>query len=66
MSAEYFDPSWFGEQSEQVTLHEAQEAYIEEAKSVVLDRLRIATVDHNGKRLNERKWRYAMNLIEGL
>lgn len=66
MSAEYFPQSWFGEQSEQVTLHEAQEAYIEEAKSVVLDRLRTTLVDQNGKRITEKRWRYLNSLVESL
>ena len=66
MSADYFDPSWFGEQSEQVTLHEAQDAYIEEAKSVVLDRLRTTIVDQNGKRISEKRWRYLNSLVESL
>jgi hypothetical protein len=66
MSAEYFDPAWFGESSEQVTLHEAQDAYVEEAKSVVLDKLRTAVIGPDGKRISEKRWKYLNALVEGL
>jgi uncharacterized protein YnzC (UPF0291/DUF896 family) len=66
MSFEAFDPSWFGEDAEQVTLHDARDAYIEEAKSVVLDRLRTTIVDQNGKRISEKRWRYLNSLVESL
>lgn len=36
-----------------------------EAKQALLDKHRIATVDHNGRRLNERRWRYIRDYIEG-
>lgn len=65
-----FDAEWFGSQAEHVTLYDAQaeaEAReLAEAKDVLRKRLLIITADHEGKRLNERKWRWAMDLLESL
>lgn len=66
MITEPFDTAWFGEKAEHVTLYQAEAENLEEAKKVVLSKLEIATVDHDGKRLNERKWRYAMRLVGSL
>jgi hypothetical protein len=69
-----FDPvDWskmFGERAEQVTLHEAQaeaeRRALEEAKEILRKRLLTATADHNGRHINERKWEWAMGLLESL
>jgi hypothetical protein len=66
MISEPFDTALFGELSGQVTLHEAQDAYVEEAKSVVLDKLRTAIIGPDGKRISEKRWRYLNALVESL
>ncbi len=50
----------------QTTLHEAERLAFEDAKDMVLARAELATVDHRGKRLSERKWRDHMNFIGSL
>lgn len=67
MSANYFDPSWFG-QVERVStpLAEAPREHFEQAREVVLSELEIATVDQNGKRLKEREVRTAMRVVANL
>lgn len=56
----------FGTKPEHVRLVEAERLVLENAKDKVLSRMELAVVDHNGKRLNERRWRWAMGLVEGL
>jgi len=56
----------FGSQSEQVRLHEAEDVAFAEAKERVLERAELATVDQNGRRLNERRWRDHIEFIESL
>lgn len=47
-------------------LIEAEQARVEAAKDIILGRAMLAVTDHNGRRLNERKWREHMNFIEAL
>lgn len=56
----------FGSQSEQVRLHEAEDVAFAEAKERVLERAELATVDQNGRRLNERRWRDHIEFIGSL
>lgn len=56
----------FGTRPADVRLVEAERVRLEHAKETVLDRLELAVVDQDGKRLNERKWRWAMGLVGGL
>ncbi len=63
--------SWFrdilgGARPEEVRLSKAEDAAFEHARDMVLDRAQLATVDHRGKRLNERKWREHMDFIGSL
>lgn len=70
MSADYFDPSWFGANAEQVTLHDAQaeaEARaLEHAKTIILPKLELTVSDADGKHLNERQWRKLYRTVAGL
>lgn len=70
MSADYFDPSWFGAKSEHVTLHDAQaeaEARaLEHAKSLILPKLELTVSDADGKHLSEKKWRKLYRTVAGL
>lgn len=58
--------SLFGSQPEQVRLHEAEDVAFAEAKERVLERAELATVDQNGRRLNERRWRDHIEFIGSL
>lgn len=70
MSFEAFDPSWFGEDAEQVTLLEAQREAearaLEHAKDILAKRLLTVTADHNGKYLRPAKWEYLRDFLESL
>lgn len=62
-----FPSSYFSEPAAHSTpMHDAQREHLEQAKDTVLSQAELATVDHDGKRLNERKWRWAMNFIGSL
>lgn len=56
----------FGSQPEQVRLHEAEDHAFAEAKQRVIERAELATVDQNGRRLNERRWRDHIEFIGSL
>jgi len=48
------------------TLHEVARTTFDDARAMVLERAELAVTDHNGRRLNERKWREHMNFIGSL
>jgi hypothetical protein len=56
----------FGTRPADVRLVEAERVRLEYAKDLVLSNMELAVVDHQGKRMNERKWRWAMGLVGGL
>ena len=47
-------------------LIDTEQARVEAAKDILLARAELAVVDHNGRRLTERKWREHVQFIEGL
>lgn len=62
-----FPAHYFGDapaQTEIVQQHEA--ARFEDARDAVLDRIQLATTDHTGRRLNERRWRWLKRMVESL
>lgn len=61
-----WDETLFGARAEHVRLAEAEQRAVETAKDVLQSRIHLATVDHNGKRLNERRWRWFANMVESL
>lgn len=57
---------YFGTRPEHVILAEAEEASVERAKDVLRGKIELATSDHTGKRLNERRWRWLRDMVESL
>lgn len=51
---------------EQVRPHDAEREAFLDAKQAMLDKHRIAVVDHRGRRLNERRWQYLLDYLEAL
>lgn len=50
----------------QVRMVDAHDEILAEAKERVLDRIETAVVDHNGRRLNERRWRNYRDFVRSL
>jgi hypothetical protein len=51
---------------EQIRLVEAHDEIFDEARGRVLDRIETTVVDHNGRRLNERRWRDYRDFVRSL
>lgn len=51
---------------EQRAQNDAESRAMERARDELNNRVQLAVVDHNGKRLNERRWRWLAGMVESL
>lgn len=47
-------------------IQQEEEKDLREAQTIILQRLALETVDHTGKRLNERKWKFVVGIVGAL
>ena len=56
----------FGSPIEAPAETQVEDRALEQARSELQSRVQLAVVDHNGKRLNERRWRWLRDMVESL
>jgi len=59
--------SWFKSRAPiEAPAQTIEERALEQARDELNSRVQLAVTDHNGKRLNERRWRWFRDMVESL